>query len=139
MNSVKRLLTLFSLSIVLVGLPITLLTLSTPACATNASPQLSPEARAAWYGTRVIKALDLFRDTAIDANAQTPPLLSTAATAKIVRYHKSAITIIHGVPGGWKSTVLAGLDEATHEIPYREWQILVPYINLIKIELQEVP
>ena len=139
MNWFRRTTTAFSLSMLLMGGAVTLATLSTPACATNASPQLSPEARAAWYGTRVIKALDLFRDTAIDANAQTPPLLSTLATRKIVEYHKSAITVIHGVPGGWKSTVLAGLNEATRTIPYAEWQILVPYINLIKIELQEVP
>src|SRR5438874_13272896 len=76
-------------------------------CSNNPPPNLSPQARAAWYGTRAIKGLDLLRDTALDANAQMPPLVSTATTRKIVRYHESAITAIHATPMGWVSTVQA--------------------------------
>jgi len=142
MNSVKRLLTMFSLSIVLVGLPITLLTLSTPACASlsvNHPPLgLSPQAREAWYATRVIQALDLLRDTAIDANAQTPPLIATATTRKIVVYHRSAITFIHEIPGGWKATVVAGIVEIEDNLSLKEYQLLSPYTRLVKAALAEV-
>lgn len=74
------------------------LLLLSPACASNVPPNLSPQAAAAWRGTRVIHVLDVFRDAAIDANAQQPPLLSTDVTRSIVRFHLASIEIVKNGP-----------------------------------------
>jgi hypothetical protein len=142
MNVFRRWTAAFSLTLLLSGGAITLLTLSIPACASlsvNKPPLgLSPAAKEAWYATRVIEALDILRDTAIDANAQTPPLVSTVTTRQIVTYHKSSITFIHSIPGGWKASVVAGITELENNLPLKEYEILKPYTQLVKAALAEV-
>ncbi len=112
-----------------------LLVISFVAC-TPAPPAASPKAQLAFQSTRVIKALDILRDFAIDGEAQTPKVVSTATTRKIVLYHRSAITLIHDIPQGWKQTVSDGLDEAVKDVP--EAQKLAPYVGLVKAILTEV-
>jgi hypothetical protein len=111
-----------------------------PACSSCVPPPptLSPVGVTAFNNTRVIKGLDLVRDTAIEANAQTPPLVSTATTRAIVTYHRSAIIIIHGAPNGWEATVLTGLDETVKHLTPAEAQLLGPYFALVKVLIQEV-
>jgi len=142
MNVFRRWTAAFSLTVLLMGGAITIATLATPACASfsvNKPPlNLSPQAREAWYATRVIQALDVLRDTAIDANAQTPPLVSTLTTKKIVTYHKSAITFIHEIPGGWKASVVAGITEVENNLSLKEYELLKPYTQLVKAALSEV-
>lgn len=104
----------------------------------KAPPNLTPQGAAAFHGTQVIKALDVLRDTAIDANALVPPLVSTDTTRNVVTYHKSAITIIHATPRGWKVAVLTGLNELSTKIPPVEQQQLGPYLALAKTLIQEV-
>jgi hypothetical protein len=108
-----------------------------PACV-HAPPTLSPAGVTAFNNTRVIKGLDLVRDTAIEANAQIPPLLSTATTRTIVTYHRSAVIVIHGTPNGWQATVLTGLDETVTHLTPAEKQLLAPYFTLVKVLIQEV-
>lgn len=119
------------------GFVIFALTLVAPACR-HAPPTASPQAQIAFTGTRVIKGLDLLRDFAIDANAQTPPQLSTATTRKVVTYHRSAITLVHDIPSGWKQTLTDGLDEVVKDLPPGESQKLAPYVGLVKAVLVEV-
>jgi hypothetical protein len=102
-----------------------------PSC-TNAPPTLSPAGTAAYQATRVVKALDVLRDAAIDANAQTPPLISTPNTRKVVNFHEAAVKTIGAAPGGWKPTVVAGLEQLQHDILPEEWSRLQPYIALVK-------
>jgi hypothetical protein len=101
-------------------------------------PNLTPQATEAFYGTRVIQSLDLLRDATVAANAQTPPLVSTATARKVVQYHESALKIIHTIPTGWQSAVLAGLDELLVDLPVNEKSTLAPYIQLAKTILTEV-
>ena len=108
-----------------------------PGCV-HAPPNLSPAGIAAFNGTRVIKALDVIRDIAIDANAQQPALISTATTRKIVIFHESALRTIKEVPGGWVTTVIAGLTELARNLPPQERQQLAPYIVLAQTVLREV-
>ena len=114
-----------------------LLTLA-PACR-HAPPTVSTRAQLAFQGTRVIKALDLIRDFAVDGNAQAPPLISTPTTRKVVTYHRSAITLVHDIPSGWKQTLLTGLDETVKDLPDGEGQKLAPYVGLVRAVLAEVP
>jgi hypothetical protein len=108
-------------------------------CATHAPPNLSPEARAAWYGTRVIKALDVLRDTAIAAQAQTPPLLSDAATRVIVETHRSLLETIHALPRGWPATVGTALTDVEGQLAPDDRAIVQPYVDLTRTLLKAVP
>ncbi len=101
-------------------------------------PTVSPQAKIAFTGTRVIKALDLIRDFAVDANAQNPPVISTATTRKVVVYHRSSITLVHDIPSGWKVTLTDGLNELLKDLPSGESQKLSPYVDLIRAVLVEV-
>src|SRR3954464_12339020 len=83
---------------------------SASACA-KAPPNLTPQAVAAFHGTQVIQDLGRIRDAADAAHKTVPPLLDAATTLKIVNWHQSAITVVHAAPAGWKTTVLASLDE----------------------------
>ena len=107
------------------------------ACA-KAPPDLSPAGTAAFHGMRVVKALDQFRDIATAANAETPPLVSTATTRQIVLYHKSAVTIIGATPDGWISVVQIGLDELKDRLPPAERKLLDPYIVFVQTIIREV-
>ncbi len=115
-----------------------LIVLFTGACA-PAPPTLSPVAQEAFNATRVIKALDVLRDTAIAANTQTPPLLSTATTRAIVMYHESALKIMHDVPAGWKPLVQTSLAEVAKDLPASEQHLLDPYFALVSTVLAEIP
>lgn len=102
-----------------------------PACASNAPPNLSPQAAQAWRGTRVIHVLDVFRDAAIDANAQTPPLLSTDLTRSIVKFHAASLEIVKNGPSGWIQMLRLGLAEVQKRLAGRERELLEPYIDLV--------
>lgn len=104
----------------------------------KAPPDLTPDASAAFKGTQAVRALDLIRDTAIAANEQVPPLMSTDDTRKVVRYHQSAVKVIQAAPSGWKSTVEAGLDELLKNLSPPDRSRLGPYVTLLKSILQEV-
>jgi hypothetical protein len=108
-------------------------------CATHAPANLSPEAQQAWYGTRVIKALDVLRDTAIEANAQTPPLLSEAVTRRIVQTHASALQTVRDAPRGWQMTVSTALTELERRLPRPEAAIVHPYLELTRTLVKEFP
>lgn len=105
----------------------------------KAPPSLSPPGALAFHQLQVQKDLDLFRDTAITANAQQPPLLSTDATRKVVEYHKAAITTIHAGGLGWKATLLTGLEATVGTLSPPEQQILAPYAALVRAVLAGVP
>lgn len=99
---------------------------------------LSPEATAAFNKTRVIKGLDILRDTAVDANKQIPPLVSEATMLRVVRYHQGAVRTIVATDTGWQTTVTTGLDEVNRNLPSSEQTLLKPYIALVKTILNEV-
>jgi hypothetical protein len=115
-----------------------ILALTFTACA-SAPPSLSPAGQQAFQNTRVIKGLDLLRDTAIAANAEVPPLLNTATTRKVVQYHESSLKVMQASGSGWKPAVLAGLDELPKDLPPAEVKVLAPYLGLVKTLLEELP
>jgi len=110
---------------------ISLLVLST-SCAGNNNPQLSPAGQAAATVTQVIHAIDVVRDTAIAANAQNPPLISTDNTRKIVNFHESAVKLMVALPTGWKSAVLTSLDELQKNVTIAEWNQISVYVVALK-------
>lgn len=104
----------------------------------KAPPALSPTGRAAFQATRVVAALDVLRNFAIDAEAQTPKVLSTDTTRKIVLYHRGAIRTIGAVPQHWNGVVDTGLTELLAALSADERQRLAPYITLIRTIMNEV-
>jgi hypothetical protein len=103
----------------------------------KATPNLSPEASLAWTNTRVIKGLDLLRNAAVDAEAATPPQLSTATTRRVVLFHQSALRTIEATGHGWRPTIAAALRELPANLPEKERAVLAPYLNLVSILLAE--
>lgn len=101
-------------------------------------PNLSPQASVAWDGLKVIRALDVIRDIAIDGNAQKPPIFSTATTRIVVDWHTAAITTVHAAPAGWALTVQTGLAEVAKVLPPVEQQQIGPYLTLARLVLQEL-
>lgn len=98
----------------------------------SAPPSLSPTGALAFNMTRVVQALDMVRDAAIAANAQTPPRLSTASTRRVVLWHQATVTILAQLPSGWKATVLAGLTQLSADVPAADAAQLAPYLALVK-------
>jgi hypothetical protein len=103
-----------------------------PPPGTDPTAGLSAQGRAAYEGTRVVKALDVLRDVAVDAERQSPKLLSTDNTRRVVRYHESAVKAIGAVPSGWQAVVTTGLNELAKEVPAAEWRQLEPFANLVR-------
>ena len=102
----------------------------------KAPPELSPQGVAAFNALRVGHALDIIRDTAIDAEAQH--LISTDDTRKIVDWHSAAVRTIVAVPDGWKATVLAGLDQLKTDLLPATWARIRIYVDLFLAVVQEV-
>ena len=115
-----------------------LFALAVTACGGNTPPNLSPQGKSDFHKTQVVKALDLFRDTAIDANAQAPQLVTTDATRQIVLFHQSALKVIAATDAGWQATVNTLLDETLAKLPPADSAKLAPYVALLKAVLQGV-
>lgn len=109
--------------------------ISLAACATLA-PGHSPEAQSAFQKGQIVKALDVIRDTATDANAQTPALLSTETTRKVVKFHQDALNTIKAAKDGWPATVIAAADGVLDQSSPAEKQLLTPYVDLAKALLK---
>ena len=121
----------------LIGL-LTFAPLSLGGCA-KAPPELSPVGTQAFHKTRVIKALDLLRDVAIDGEAQSPKVFSTADTRKVVLYHQSALRIIQATDSGWQAAVGTSLDEVVMRLDPAAQPKVAPYVLLVKTLLAEIP
>jgi hypothetical protein len=108
-----------------------------PSC-TPPPPTLTPEAHWAFNETRTIKGLDVLRDTLVAANKETPPLVSQTFMLATVKYHRSALVLVHAHALGWQGEVAAGADELIKDLPPNEAQLARPYIALLKTILAEV-
>ena len=106
----------------------------------SAPASLSPTAQADYKKTQVIKVLDLLRDAAIAANGQTPPLLSTATTRKVVEVHKTALLTIQGSDTGWAAAVGAALAQLSRDPTWlpSEAQKFAPYFTVAAQVIQQV-
>lgn len=119
------------LSLVLVGFVLA------PACA-KAPPNLTPQSVDEFNKTRVIKSIDILRDTAVIANGTVPPTISSASIRRVAQAHQSAVNVIVASATGWQATVALGLDELLTNLPANERATLAPYVALAKTLLNEV-
>jgi hypothetical protein len=110
---------------------------TSPAC-TKAPPQLGPVAAQDFQKTRVIKALDVFRDFAIDGEAAKPQAISTETARKIVTYHQATLKILDAAGSDWRSLVATSLDALTPTLPEKDRPKVAPYVALVKALLLEV-
>jgi hypothetical protein len=102
----------------------------------KAPPSLSPAGQADFNKTRVVKALDLVRDTAVDAEAAH--VISTDDTRQVVLWHKSAVSVVAGSETGWKGTVTTTLDQVVTHLKPEAQTKLGPYVALLKALIAEV-
>ncbi len=105
----------------------------------KAPPQLSPVAATAFQNHQIQRVLDLLRDTAIDGNATTPPVISEPVTRKVVTWHRDALLTLHARAEGWKATLTTGLDELLNDLSAADQQKFTPYVALAKVLIQEAP
>lgn len=102
-------------------------------------PNLSPQAKIAWQGTRAIKAIDAIRDIAQDGTKTTPPVFTIELATQVTSWHRSALLIIHDTPNGWQKLVDTSLGELEKKLPAQQKAQLTPYIELARGILREVP
>lgn len=119
------------LPLLLVGL------LALPSC-THTPPNLGPVAAQDFQKTRIIKALDLLRDFAIDGEAAHPQAVPTPLARKIVTYHQSTLHILDAAGTGWKALVGTSIDEFVNQLTPTEQTRVRPYVGLVKAILAEV-
>lgn len=108
---------------------------------------LSPSGTAAFHARKVVRALDVLRDFAVDAEAQNPKVLSTQTTRIIVLAHREALRAIEAAPGGWRPVVekvletlsCSGGPSCASPIPEGDRQKILPYLALTRAVIQEVP
>ena len=110
--------------------------LALPSCAS--APPLGPAATQDFQKTRVIKALDIFRDFAIDGEAATPQIVSTDTARKVVTYHQATLKILDAAGTDWRSLVATSLDALTPTLPEADRAKVAPYVALVKALLLEV-
>lgn len=99
---------------------------------------LTPAGVVAFQEARVVQALDVLRDTAIAANAQVPPLISTSNTRAIVTYHEAALKTIQAGTAGWQAALNTGLDQLVASLSAKEATVVAPYVTLIKTAIKAV-
>lgn len=124
----------YLLTVVLLGF------LALPGCATHANTpvtvNLSQTGLDEYNKTRVIHALDIIRDAAVDG--EKLGVFSRQDTVNIVSYHKSTVQVLSVSGAGWRATVQTTLDETvTHLTPSARAKV-APYVALVKAILQEV-
>lgn len=133
----KRLKRLAPVLLFLAALAFSVGVLGTLGCA-QVPPNLTPEASVAFQTTRAVRALDLLRDVAIAAHAQTPPVLTEATTRRVVLYHQSIVKIVQASPNGWRQIAEDGLTELVANLPDKERSVVSPYVALVKTIIREV-
>ena len=105
---------------------------------TKAPPQLGPVAALDFQKTRIIKALDVFRDFAIDGEAAKPQVVSTDLARKVVTYHQATLKIVDAAGTDWKSLVRTSLTAFVATLSQAEQAKVAPYVNLVSALLEEV-
>lgn len=118
-------------------LVISLLAFALLAACAKAPPDLTPAATRAFYGTEVIHDLDRLREVAVSAHATSPPLLSAEETLAIVKWHQTAIALVHAAPAGWKTEVRVALAETLTRLSPSAQKTLAPYVAIVRALLQE--
>jgi hypothetical protein len=101
------------------------------ACGKNA-PVVTPDAQQAFDKVRVVNALNLLRDIAVVANAQTPPVISDATLVKVNTYYNAAIGTVNASGHGWAVTLSVALDEVVKTFPEHEQGALGFYTGLLR-------
>ena len=105
-------------------------------CAT--APPLGPVAAQDFQKTRVIKALDLFRNFAIDGEAARPQAVSTDLARKVVTYHQAALKILDAAGSDWRTLTATSLDAFVATLAPAERTKIAPYVALTKTILTEI-
>ncbi len=109
-------------------------------CATHANApvtvNLSPTGLDEYNKTRVIKALDIIRDAAIDG--EKVGVFAHNDTVNIVTFHKSTVQVILASTTGWKPTVQTAVNELVKHLSAAGQAKVAPYVPLVTAILLEV-
>lgn len=78
-------------------------------CASAPASVTTPQGQFAYKADQFVSAVGIFQDAAIQANAQTPPLISTADTRLIVTFCVASAKSAQAATTGWQATVLSSI------------------------------
>jgi hypothetical protein len=110
----------------------------TQAACFHAPPTLGPVAATDFQKTRVIKALDLLRDFAVDGEAASPQVVPTALARKIVTYHQTTLKVLNEAGTGWQHFVTSTLDTFVQTLSAKEQSRVAPYVTLVKTLITDI-
>ena len=113
---------------------VVLLSASFAGCAGNAPPNLTPANQVLYTNTQRIQALDILRDSAIDANSKM--LLSTDTTRRVVQGHEDILKLINAQSSGWMIQAKIIASGILVQLPKAESDILTPLVNSVLASLQ---
>ncbi len=131
-----------SVPIVMIVTLLGLAVLSMPGCGVaqavngRSTAQLTMPGLVSLHALEAVKALDVIRDTAIDAEAAK--LTPTATARTVVTWHKSVLLVIKESPGGWRPTVLAGLDELEKKLSPADLVVYGPFIDGARVTVKGI-
>lgn len=97
---------------------------------------LSPQGIVEFHTLRAMKDLAIFRDAAVDAEANH--VLSTKNARRIVAWHLSVVRLAESLPDGWRAMAAKGLDELLATFTPAEQKELAPYVIIAKLALKEI-
>lgn len=93
----------------------------------RSTAQLTAPGVQALHAVEVVKALDVIRDTAVDAEAAK--IVPAVTATLVVKAHKSIIAVIRAGQAGWKASVLESLAQLKRDLPAKDAVQFVPYID----------
>jgi hypothetical protein len=107
-------------------------------CASAPTSVVTPQGKAAFKADQFVNAVGVFQDSAIAANATTPPLISTADTRLIVQFCVGSARTAQAAVTGWQAGVIQGITSLQSSLSAAAQTKYAPYLNLLKTILQGI-
>jgi hypothetical protein len=101
-------------------------------CASAPTSVVTPQGQAAFKADQFVTALGVLQDSAIAANATTPPLISTADTRLIVQFCVGSAQTAKAAVTGWQAGVIQGLTSLQSNLSAAAQTKYGPYLTLLK-------
>lgn len=107
-------------------------------CASAPTSVVTPAGQAAFKGDQFVTAVGVLQDSAIAANATTPPLISTADARLIVQFCVGAAQTAKASVTGWQAGVAQGVTSLQANLSPAAQAKYGPYLVLLKTILQGI-
>lgn len=107
-------------------------------CASAPTSVVTPAGQAAFKADQFVTAIGILQDSAIAANATTPPLISTADTRLIVQFCVGSAQTAKAAVTGWQAGVAQGITSLQANLSAAAQAKYGPYLSLLKTILVSI-